>query len=227
MGKRIEMPVEEKEFLIQECLSGRLRMREAARRAGVGHSTMHFWISRYRSEGRLALEEDGNQCKRSYTPEVRQKAVEEYLSGQGSSMAIAETYKLRSGNLVLEWVKEYDRHREQPNGTGGVDMANRTYTQEEKLRAVVAHLERGQSISEVAKAYELPAQQVRSWVKKYQARGFAGLEDRRGKRLARQTPRDQEEALRIENARLQEENELLRLELYLRKKLEELGRGDA
>lgn len=227
MGKRLEIPVEEKETLILECLSGRLRMREAARRAGVGHSTMHFWISRYRTEGRAALAEDGNQSKRSYSAEVRQKAVEEYLSGQGSSMAIAEKYKLRSGNLVLEWVREYHRHREQPKETGGVDMANRTYTQEEKLRAVVGHLERGQSISEVAKAYELPAQLVRGWVKKYQAQGFAGLEDRRGKRLAKQTPRDKEEALRIENARPQEENELLRLELYLRKKLEELGRGDA
>ena len=67
-------------------------------------------------------------------------------------------------------------------------MAKRTYTQEEKLRAVVAHLERGQSISEVAKAYGLPAQQVRSWVKKYQAQGFARLEDRRGKRLPGRRP---------------------------------------
>ena len=100
MGRRIEMRAEEKEVLILECLAGRLRMREAARRAGVGHSTMHFWISRYRSEGRAALAEDGNQSKRSYSAEVRQKAVEEYLSGQGSSMAIAEKYKLRSGNLV-------------------------------------------------------------------------------------------------------------------------------
>ena len=70
MGKRVEMPLEKKEALIPECLSGRLRMREAARRAGVGHSTMHVWISRYRSEGRAALEEDGNQSKRSYSPEV-------------------------------------------------------------------------------------------------------------------------------------------------------------
>ena len=83
-------------------------------------------------------------------------------------------------------------------------MADRIYTQEEKLRAVVAHLERGQSISEVAKAYELPAQLVRGWVKNYQAQGFAGLEDRRGKRLVKQTPRDKEKALRIENAQLQE-----------------------
>lgn len=38
MGKQIEMPVEEKENLILECLSGQLRIREAARRAGVGKS---------------------------------------------------------------------------------------------------------------------------------------------------------------------------------------------
>ena len=55
--------------------------------------------------------------------------------------------------------------------------------------------------------------------------GVCRAEDRRGKRLAKQTPRDSEETLRIEYARLQEENELLRLELYLRKKMEELGRG--
>ena len=60
MGKRIEMDLQEKEYLIRECLAGRMRMREAARRAGVGHSTMHNWISRYRAEGSSALSEDGN-----------------------------------------------------------------------------------------------------------------------------------------------------------------------
>lgn len=41
-------------------------------------------------------------------------------------------------------------------------MAKRIYTQKEKLRAVVAHLERGQSIPEVAKTYGLPAHLVYS-----------------------------------------------------------------
>ena len=63
MGRRIEMTAEEKEVLILECLAGRLRMREAERRAGVGHSTLHFWIRRYRSEGRPALAQDGNRAK--------------------------------------------------------------------------------------------------------------------------------------------------------------------
>lgn len=90
MGKRIEKELQEKESLIQECLGGRMRMREVARRAGVGHSTMHNWISRYRAEGASTLSENGNAQRRAYSEEIRQKAVEEYLSGQGSSMAIAE-----------------------------------------------------------------------------------------------------------------------------------------
>ena len=35
-----------------------------------------------------------------------------------------------------------------------------------------------------------------------------------------------DEALRIENARLKQENELLKMELYLRKKVKALERGD-
>ena len=126
MGKRIEMDLEEKEYLIQECLAGRMRMREAARRAGVGHSTMHTWISRYRAEGVSALSENGNAQRRRYSEEIRQKAVEEYLSGQGSAIAIAEKYKLRSGNLVLDWAKEYHRHRNSVEEAGGVSMTKRT-----------------------------------------------------------------------------------------------------
>ena len=55
---------------------------------------------------------------------------------------------------------------------------------------------------------------------------LAGLEDRRGKRLASQIPRTPEEALRIENARLERENYLLKMELDLLKKVKELERGD-
>ncbi|MCI8525440.1 MAG: hypothetical protein HFF17_05865 [Oscillospiraceae bacterium] len=79
MGKRIEMEATEKEYLIQVCLAGRIRMREAARCSGAGHSTMHTWISRYRAEGISALCENGNAQRRTYSEETRQKAVEEYL----------------------------------------------------------------------------------------------------------------------------------------------------
>ena len=224
MGKRKELSSGEKVWLVEEYLSGRLRMREAARRAGVGHSTMESWISRYQAEGASALEENGNQSKRQYSEEVKRKAVEEYLAGRGSSMAIAEKYKLRSGNLVLDWVKAY-HERDFKNETGGPVMSKR-HSMEEKLTAVLAVQEGGQPIREEARAYQVEVQTLRSWVKKYRELGTAGLEDRRGQRLASQTPRTKDEALRIENARLKQENELLKMELYLRKKVQELERGD-
>lgn len=224
MGKRKEVAFEEKVSLVEEYLAGRLRMREAARRAGVGHTTMESWISRYRSEGISALEENGNRSKRKYSEDFKRQVAEEYLSGQGSSMAIAEKYHLRSGNLVLDWVKAY-HERNSKRERGGTIMRN-DHTIEERLEAVLACLEGGRALQEVAQAHQVAVQTLRSWVKKYQELGPAGLEDRRGKRLADQTPRSRDEALRIENARLKKENELLKMELYLRKKVQELERGD-
>lgn len=224
MGKRKELGIAEKVSLVEEYLSGRLRMREAARRAGVGHSTMESWVSRYRAEGLSALAENGNRAKRQYSEEVKRKAVEEYLSGQGSSMAIAEKYQLRSGNLVLDWVKAY-HERNSRQETGGSVM-RKDHTEEERLRAVLACLDGGQQHGDVAREYQVEVQTLRGWVKKYEEMGAAGLEDRRGRRLADQAPRTKEEALRIENARLKQENELLKMELYLRKKVKELERGD-
>lgn len=105
-------------------------------------------------------------------------------------------------------------------------MARRKYTLEERVQAVREHLEEGKSFSELSETYGVTVQVVRNWVKRYQEMGVAGLEDRRGKRLASQTPRTPEEALRIEKARLERENYLLKMELDLLKKVKELERGD-
>ena len=160
MGKRKELGLEEKVSLVEECLSGRLRMREAARRAGVGHSTMESWISRYRSEGISALEEKGNQSKRRYDEDFKRKVVEAYLSGQGSSMAIAEKYRLRSGNLVLDWVKAY-HERNSKKETGGSVM-RKEHTVEERLQAMLSCLDGGQPLGDVAQAYQVEKATLRS-----------------------------------------------------------------
>lgn len=144
-------------------------MREAARRAGVGHTTMESWISRYRSEGISALEENGNRSKRKYSEDFKRQVAEEYLSGQGSSMAIAEKYHLRSGNLVLDWVKAY-HERNSKRERGGTIMRN-DHTIEERLEAVLACLEGGRALQEVAQAHQVAVQTLRSWVKKYQELG--------------------------------------------------------
>lgn len=79
-------------------------------------------------------------------------------------------------------------------------MANRTYTLEQQVQVVKEYLENGKSFTEIAQAYDLSSQLIRSWVRKYQEMGLLGLEDRRGQRMAEQTPRTPEEELRIRNA---------------------------
>jgi transposase-like protein len=64
-------------------------------------------------------------------------------------------------------------------------------------------LEHGKSISDIAAEYRVNENSVRKWVKKYQAMGIVGLEDRRGQRKAQQTPHTLEEKLQVKNAQLE------------------------
>ena len=67
-------------------------------------------------------------------------------------------------------------------------MTKRKHTLEERVQAVREHQENRKSYSELSERYSTTTQVVRNWVKRYQEMGAAGLEDRRGKRLANQSP---------------------------------------
>lgn len=221
MGK--EITVKEKVSLIEECLSGRMRYREAARRAGVHVSTMQRWISHYRTGGEAALQGTERQ---KYGEAMKQKAVKEYIDGGGSLLSISEKYQISTPSLLLEWVQVYHRHNKSQTKEGESVMAVRgTYTLEERVQIVKEHLEEGKTISELAVEHGLGYHLVYDWVKKYQTKGLAGLEDRRGQRIAEQEPRTPEEELRVRNAQLEREIYLLKMENDLLKKLQELERG--
>ena len=49
MSKRTEIDPKFRIWLIEECLAGRMRGREAARRAGVSSTAMRKWISLYKA----------------------------------------------------------------------------------------------------------------------------------------------------------------------------------
>lgn len=215
---------EEKRELVEACLDKRMRVSDAAGRAGVHRSNVYKWISQYRAEGPAAFQGE----RKVYSEEVKQKAVEEYLAGQGSLLSISEKYKIRSPSVVLDWVRVYNRHNKAHRREGESNMANtRKYTVEERVQIVKGHLEDGKSVSELAKEHDLGYHLVYDWVKKYKANGVSGLEDRRGQRKAAQEPRTREEALRVEIAQLERENYLLKMENDLLKKVKELERGEA
>ena len=105
--------------------------------------------------------------------------------------------------------------------------STREYTVEERVQIVKEHLDGGKSISELAKEHDFSYHLVYDWVKRYKANGIAGLEDRRGQRIADQEPRTPEEEARVRIAQLERENYLLKLERDLLKKVRELERGEA
>ena len=94
----------------------------------------------------------------------------------------------------------------------------RKTSQEERIQIVKACMER---------EYKVSYQQVYTWVQKYKELGEAGLEDRRGKRTAAQTPRTELEELRIKIAQLEHEKYMLQMERDVLKKLDEIERRDA
>ena len=211
-------------WLIEECLSGRMRGREAARRAGISSSAMRKWISLYKMDGPAAFA--SSNAKRTYSEEIKKKVVKDYLNGRGSFQTLCEKYHLRSPELVNRWVKSYNGHKDSKKNAGGFFMTKRKSTIDERLAAVKEYTEAGKPYEQIARERGFSYRQVYEWVRKYRKFGIAGLEDRRGERKISQTPRSKEEELEKRIAELEHENHLLKLECELRKKVEELERGN-
>lgn len=164
-----------------------------------------------------------------YSAEVNQKAVAEYLRGEGSLTDIAAKYGLRLKSQLRDWIKMYNSGKDFGHKmSGGSRMSKpRNTTQEERIAIVKDCIENGNNYGETAIKYNVSYQQVYTWVKKFSDLGEAGLEDRRGKRTAKQEPRTEVEELKIKMAKLEHENYMLRMERDLLKKLEEYERRDA
>ena len=200
---------------------------EAARRLGVGRARIREWVDQYKASGVLAFRKQ--EYNRIYSEELKAAAVKDYLSGTGSQTEIAAKYGLRSRRQLQDWIKVYNSGRDfSRKMSGGSRMKQgRETTQEEKLAIVKDCLENGSNYGEAAIKYNVSYQQVYTWVKKFRKLGEAGLEDRRGKRIAAQEPRTELEEARSKIAQLEHELYMVKMERDLLKKLDELERRDA
>lgn len=103
---------------------------------------------------------------------------------------------------------------------------SRKTSQEERQKIAKECLENGKNYEEIAQKYDISYQQVYTWVKKFSQLGEAGLEDRRGQRIAQQSPRTAEEELKVRIAQLEHENYMLKVERDLLKKVKGLERRE-
>ena len=163
-----------------------------------------------------------------YSKEIKERAVQDYLSGGGSYETLKTKYELLSSTQLKNWVKWYNGHKESKGrgaAKGDIYMTKgRKTTQEERAEIVAFCIEHGKDYGLTVETYKVSYQQIYAWVRKYEEKGVKGLTDRRGKAK----PEDElteEDRLRQENKILQARIKDQEMEIALLKKLRELRGG--
>jgi len=223
MTVKTKVAPEEKIKFVEKYLSGAISQREIGRITGIAISSIQKWICKYKAEGAAAFLPTNKH--RNYSPELKEKVVKEYLSGNGSLLTLCEKYKIRSTVQILRWVEMYNRYEDFKRRGGHRNMTQvRKTTQEERAKIAKECLDAGRNYGEIADKYQVSYQQVYTWTKKFAELGVSGVQDRRGQRTSKQEPRTEEEKLKVQVAQLEHENYLLKMERDFLKKLDALER---
>jgi len=225
MPQKARLTLEERLSAVQDCISGTDSTLACSKRIGVARETLRCWIRLYEARGVEGL--IPSTISREYSPELKVKAVEDYLLGKGSLIEISAKYNISRHSMLQKWIRCYNSHKDfkQPRRGGATYMTKgRGTTQEERIEIVSHCIANGRDYGKTIGQYGVSYPQIYGWVRKYEVGGVDALIDRRGKRKDKDAMTEVEKLqaqLKLkdaENLRLQMENDLL-------KKLEALERG--
>ncbi len=222
MSRRKFSPKEKLEA-VNRYLSGEGSQEQMARLYGIDRSSFRAWIRNYKAMGADAFTHNGNK---KYPKELKLKAVQEYISGQGSLNEICKKYGILSRVQLRNWIKEYNGHgtiRSSGTGRSAFMTKGRKTTLEERIEIVQYCIAHDYNYAETAEKYDVSYQQARSYTIKYKDGGVEALQDRRGKRKD-VDEMNELERLRAENKLLKAEKECAEMEVSFLKKLEEIER---
>ena len=226
MSRKSKVTAAERIEVVKALIAGEICMSEAEQRLKIASTHIYELIYRYEAGGEAALAE--TKKNRVYSKEVKLQAVMSYLHGEGSQKRISARFGLRSSRQLRDWIKVYNNGGNFKNKMSGGSRMKTPHntTHEERIKIAKECLENGNNYGKIAQKYNISYQQVYTWTKDYSTLGQAAFEDCRGKRLAKQEPRTEIEAMKIRMAQLEHELYMTRMERDLLKKLKELERGD-
>lgn len=112
MPRKSKIDLELKINLVKQVAHHQLSMPEAARKAHVDKTTFRRYLLAYSQEGIEGLYPTTRN--RVYAPELKLKAVRDYLAGNGSQFFICEKYGIHSPCQLRDWIKVYATHGGSP-----------------------------------------------------------------------------------------------------------------
>lgn len=209
--------------VVEAYIQRELGIAAIRQRYGVPKTTLGRWVRKYQTFGIEGLLD--REHNYDYTAEIKQAAVEAYLTGKGSLKDICKKYKIQSDTQLRYWIKLYNGHRElRPSRGQGSDIymtKGRTTTYEERIEIVSFCLEHGNDYTATIEQYGVSYQQIYSWIRKYREKGPDGLVDKSGKRK-RDSEMSEFEKLRAQNRLLEAQKKRLEAEVAVLKKLKEI-----
>ena len=219
---RGKFSIEEKVSIVLGYLNNNESITSISEKCGVDVSIIRSWIKGFQSMGTDAFDNGKNK---HYSTLLKFSAVTDYLSGKGSLREICLKYKIRSNTQLRNWIKKYNGHEElKSSGSGGTIMTNgRKTTLEERIEIVSYCIENNHNYNQTAEKFKVSYQQARNFVKKYEAQGVEGLQDRRGKRK-HEAEMTELEKLKAENKMLKAQHRRDEMEIDFLKKLREVER---
>lgn len=224
MFKKQKILYEVKVKAVEDYLSGEISIQEIANQLQISRFSIEEWIRKYRAFGANGLKSDIKN--KYYPPDIKLQAVTDYINKKGSLYEICIRYKISSHSVLQNWIKKYNGH----NNTKALDSKGdrimtkgRKTTYEERVEIVSFCIANAHDYNLTSNKYKVSYQQVYTWVRKYNKKGYSALVDRRGKHKSFEELSEAEKVaaqlklLEAENKRLKMENDFL-------KKLEEIER---
>lgn len=225
MSKRSRYTAEEKYEIIKSYEDGLGSIKEITSLYKISSYTFYDWKYNFEKYGIDGLKES-KKCK-SYSKELKEQAVKDYLSGEYSQDTVVRKYEISSTSVLKSWVNKYKNcHREIKATAKGLSHSmtkGRATSWKERIAIVLFCIANNNNIQQTAEVHQVSYQQVYQWFKKYESGGEDALKDRRGQKKDEEelTPEDK---MKIEMKKLKADNERLRAENAFLKKLEELER---
>ena len=143
-------------------------LNHTARLIDIDQKTLHGWIRNYQSLGIDGLRTTSKNS--SYSSDLKEMSVKDYLDGLGSLADICKKYGIRSTKQLRNWIMKYNSHEElKSSGTGGVTIMTkgRKTNFDERVEIVKYCIEHKYSYTETAQKFQVSYQQVYSWTNKY------------------------------------------------------------
>lgn len=224
MSKRSPKSVEEKLEIVNLYLEKGKSMSSLIREYGVSDTSIRTWVRKYKHLGIAGLRDSKTWTR--YSKEIKEQAVQDYLSGRGSLETIIDKYHISSQSVLKRWINQYTSGKAlqtTSKGLGRMKQGRKT-TFEERVEIVNFTIAHDKDYQAAIEKYGISYQQVYSWVKKFEKDGSQGLLDRRGKGLDSKPNLTPEEELQLKIKQLEERNRYLEMEVGLLKKLEEIRR---